>query len=417
MVRPLDEFQGSGFNKDMRDSTKGSYAQQLHQSETFDSIVSIRRDIHQHPELSGFENRTAEVIEKYLKELGLSPYRLCKTAVICDLPGKNPDLPLIALRADTDALPIQEETGLPFSSVHEGIMHACGHDAHTAMLMGAAEVLSKSEPLDHGIRLIWQPAEETATGAKELVDAGILENVSLIFGGHVDRHYSPGVLAVTEGAVNASADIFEININGQQAHGARPHESLDAVVVGSLLVTAIQTIVSREIDPSHPSVVTVGEFHAGTACNVIAGKAKLTGTIRSQEKDVRDRLAASLERITQAIGQLHGANITINIKSVTPPLINSEDMTKVARQAALEAVGEDNITTLRTANMGGEDFAFFLQHVQGAYIRFGSQVEGLAGHPAHSSKFDVDEQALATGAAWFVEVAKSANTFLLKHKG
>jgi len=417
MVRPLDEFQGSSFNNDMRDSTKGSYAQQIHQSETFDRIVAIRRDIHQHPELSGFENRTADVIEKSLKELGLSPYRLCNTAVICDLPGKNSELPLIALRADTDALPIQEETGLPFSSVHEGIMHACGHDAHTAMLMGAAEVLSKSEALDHGIRLIWQPAEETATGAKELVDAGILENVSLIFGGHVDRHYSPGVLAVTEGAVNASADIFEININGQQAHGARPHESLDAVVVGSLLVTAIQTIVSREIDPSHPSVVTVGEFHAGTACNVIAGKAKLTGTIRSQEKEVRDRLAASLERITQAIGQLHGANITIDIKSVTPPLINSEDMTKVARLAALEAVGEENITTLRTTNMGGEDFAFFLQHVQGAYIRFGSQVEGLAGHPAHSSKFDVDEQALATGAAWFVEVAKSANAFLMKHKG
>lgn len=396
----------------MRESQKITYAEELRRSKTFDRIVSIRRDIHQHPELSGFENRTADVIESYLKELGLKPYRLCGTAVICDLLGTNPNLPLIALRADTDALPIQEETGLPFASVHEGVMHACGHDAHTAMLMGAAEILSQSEPMERGIRLIWQPAEETATGARELVKEGILKNVALIFGGHVDRHYDPGFLAVTEGAVNASADIFEININGQQAHGARPHESLDAVVVGSLLVTAIQTIVSREIDPSHPSVVTVGEFHAGTACNVIAGKAKLTGTIRSQEKDVRDRLAASLERITQTIGQLHGANITIDIKSVTPPLINSKDMTSVARNAAIKSVGEGNVTTLRTANMGGEDFAFFLEHVQGAYIRFGSQVEGLGGHPAHSSKFDVDERALATGAAWFVEVAKEANHFL-----
>ncbi|TNF30723.1 MAG: amidohydrolase [Deltaproteobacteria bacterium] len=400
----------------MRESNKGTYAKKLRQSETFDRIVAIRRDIHQHPELSGNEKRTAEVIEKYLMDLGLNPYRLCETAVICDLPGKNPSLPYIALRADTDALPIHEETGLSFSSIHDGIMHACGHDAHTAMLMGAAEILSKREPLEHGIRLIWQPAEETATGAKELVDAGILENVALIFGGHVDRHYDPGMLAVTEGAVNASADIFEIEINGQQAHGARPHESLDAVVVGSLLVTAIQTIVSREIDPSHPSVLTVGEFHAGTACNVIAGKARLTGTIRSQEKEVRDRLASSLERITYAIGQLHGANIKIKITPVTPPLINSKEMTLVAKRAAALAVGEENITTLRTANMGGEDFAFFLQHVQGAYIRFGSLVEGLQGHPAHSSKFDVDEQALATGAAWFIEVAKEANTFLLSKR-
>ncbi len=412
----MDESLQAGFNKDMRESSKSTYAQELRKTDTFERIVAIRRDIHQHPELSGNENRTAEVIEKYLKELGLSPYRLCNTAVICDLSGTNKNLPLIALRADTDALPIQEETGLSFSSVHDGVMHACGHDAHTAMLMGAAEVLSKSEPLEHGIRLIWQPAEETATGAKELVNAGILENVSLIFGGHVDRHYDPGVLAVTEGAVNASADIFEIEIKGQQAHGARPHESLDAVVVGSLLVTAIQTIVSREIDPSHPSVVTVGEFHAGTACNVIAGQARLTGTIRSQEKEVRDRLASSLERITHAIGQLHGANISIKITPVTPPLINSSEMTRVAREAATVAVGEENITTLRTANMGGEDFAFFLQHVQGAYIRFGSLVEGLEGHPAHSSKFDVDEQALATGAAWFVEVAKKANDFLLKKR-
>jgi hippurate hydrolase len=219
---------------------------------------------------------------------------------------------------------------------------------------------------------------------------------------------------VTEGAVNASTDVFKIAIQGQQGHGARPHETIDAVVVGSLLVTAIQTIVSREVDPANPSVISVGRFHAGTAPNVIAGIAVLEGTIRAQDKKVRDHMQKSIVRIAQAIGKLHGAGVEIDLIPGTPPVINTQEITPVAREAALKVVGEERVLPLRTANMGGEDFSYFLDQVPGAYIRFGAQVPGREGFPAHSSRFDFDERALATGAAWFVEVAKAAGKYLEK---
>lgn len=238
-------------------------------------LVAIRRDIHQHPELSWQETRTAAKVCQALEELGL-PYRshVGETGVIAEIAGQQ-EGPYIALRADMDALPILEETGLPFSSQVEGVMHACAHDGHTAMLLGAAMLLTREEPPLLPVRLIFQPAEEKVLGAKRLIDEGVLENVAMIFGGHIDRHYPCGTLIVTEGAVNASSDGFSMEISGQGGHAARPHEAVDAVVVGSLLVIALQTIVSREINPAHPSVVSIGRFDAGTAGNVIAGHALL----------------------------------------------------------------------------------------------------------------------------------------------
>ena len=375
-------------------------------SEVFEQMVALRRDLHRHPELSWAEVRTAERIQAELSRLEIPSRLICGTGVVADLPGPA-GVPMIALRADTDALPIHEETGLPFASVQDGVMHACGHDGHSSMLLGAAAML-RGEELPAPVRLFWQPAEEHGAGALKMIEAGILEGVGAIFGGHVDRHYEEGLLVVTEGPVNASTDRFVIEITGQGAHGARPHESVDTIVVGSLLIMAIQTIVSREVDPARPSVVTVGSFHAGGAPNVIAGRAQLEGTIRAQHPEVRAHLRRSIQRIAESVGTLHNAGVRIRLYEGTPPLHNPPGPTRIAREAAEAVVGEERVTTLRTANMGGEDFAFYLEKIPGCYIRFGAQVPGREGFPAHSSRFDFAESALGTGAAWFAEVAKRA---------
>ena len=379
-----------------------------------DKIIELRREFHQHPELSRNERQTAERIKRELERLRI-PYRseIAGHGIVADMPGKQSG-PYIALRADMDALPIQEETGLPFSSVNDGVMHACAHDAHMSILIGAAEELGRSAPYEFPIRLIFQPSEELGAGAKEMVEEDVLEDVALIFGGHFDRHYQTGEIVVTEGAVNASTDQFTIKITGQGAHGARPHESTDAVVVGSLIVMAIQTLVSREINPAHPSVVTVGEFKAGSAANVIAGEALLRGTIRTQDKDVRKHLTEGVSRIAKSICELHGARSRVSIESGTPLLVNTPEMVHLAREAAAEVIGEEHVTELRTANMGGEDFSYYLEHVPGCYVRYGAQAEGRESYPAHSSKFDIDEAALPIAAAYLTSVAKRAIDYLGK---
>jgi hippurate hydrolase len=389
----------------------------LIRQEVYDRIVSVRRWLHRYPELSGRETNTAAVIADFLQGLGV-PYRtnVAGTGVVADIPG-TAGVPCVVLRADTDALPIHEETGLEFASVHAGVMHACGHDGHTAMLLGAAALLSEEKDLPAPVRLIFQPAEEKGTGAQAMIQAGALDGAGLIFGGHLDRHYQPGVIVVAEGAVNASSDNFTIEIIGQGAHGARPHESIDAVVVGSLMIMALQTIVSREIDPARPSVVSVGQFQAGTAPNVIAGQAKLSGTVRAQDASVRRQLLSSIRRIAESIAQLHGAKIHVTVTEGTPPLINPPDMADLARRAAVEAVGEVNVLPLKTANMGAEDFSYYMEHIPGAYVRFGGQVPGKEGFPAHSSKFDFDEEALAVGAAYYQAVAKIAGLRLRDRQG
>jgi hippurate hydrolase len=377
-------------------------------------LVRLRRVLHACPELSGQEEKTAATICKFLEELAIKHRNgVAGHGVVADIPGPA-GVPCVVLRADMDALPIQEETGLEFASVHNGVMHACGHDGHTTMLLGAAALLSQEKDLSAPVRLIFQPAEEKGTGAIAMIKEGVLDGAGLIFGGHLDRHYRPGTIVVSEGPVNASSDNFMIEIIGQGAHGARPHESIDAVVVGSLMIMALQTIVSREVDPARPSVVSVGQFHAGTAPNVIAGQAKLEGTVRAQDPAVRQQLLNSVRRIAESIAQLHGAKIHVVVTEGTPPLINGSEMAGLARRAAIEAVGEANVLPLKTANMGAEDFSYYLERIPGAYVRFGSQVPGREGYPAHSSKFDFDEEALAVGAAYYHAIAKIAGQQLEK---
>ena len=276
------------------------------------------------------------------------------------------------------------------------------------MLLGAAELLVREENLPAPVRLILQPAEEKGTGAKALLEAGVLEDVVVAFAGHLDRHFPTGTLVVTEGPVSASTDHFRVVVTGTGGHAARPRETVDAVVVGSLIVLAIQTIVSREIDPTHLSIVTVGRFDAGTAANVIAARAELEGTIRAQDLGVREHLIGSIRRIAESIGQLHQAELEVDIQEGTPSVINTPEATEIAREAAVEVVGEDHVRTLGRANMSGEDFAHFLHEVPGSCIRFGARLAGHRGFPAHSSRFDIDEVALPVGADWMAAVAKRA---------
>jgi amidohydrolase len=385
-------------------------------SQLFQKIVTVRRDLHRFPELSWGETRTAHAICEFLKQEGITfQSSVAGTGVVAEIPGP-PNVSCVVLRADMDALPIQEETGLDFSSMHPGVMHACGHDGHTAMVLGAAQLLAQESALPAPVRILFQPAEEKGSGAIAMIKEGVLDQAGMIFGGHLDRHCQAGTIIISEGPVNASSDMFRIQITGQGAHGARPHESIDAVVVGSLMIMALQTIVSREVDPAFPSVVSVGSFQAGTAANVIAGQAILEGTIRAQHQQVREHLQKAIKRIAESIGQLHGAKVTVTIEQGTPPVVNSQEMTQLVKEAALQAVDPDNIVPLRTANMGGEDFSYYLEKIPGAYVRFGGQVPGRENFPAHSSRFDFDEQALSIGALYFYHVALLAGTILKKQE-
>ena len=373
----------------------------------FERMVTIRRDLHRHPELSWQEERTAQRTSARLRELGITHRRVTDTGIVADLPGPD-GVPSVALRADLDALPIQEETGLPFASVHDGVMHACGHDGHTSMLLGAAELLLREGTLPVPVRLIFQPAEETGNGAQAMVEAGALEGVGMIFGGHLDRAYPPGTVVVTDGAVNASTDTFHLRIIGQGAHAARPHEGTDAVVAGSAVVTALQALVAREVNPAYPAVVTVGRFQAGSASNIMAGDAELEGTIRANDPEVREHLLGAVRRVAESVARLHQASAQVEFRDPTPAVRNAAPMAAVARRAAAQVVPRDQMTSLRHANMGAEDFSWYLEHVPGCYVRYGAQLRGRESPPAHSSRFDFDEDALAVGAAWLRAVALEA---------
>ncbi len=378
-------------------------------------LIAFRRDLHRYPELAFRETRTSAKICEQLDRLGISYRRgVAQTGIIAEIPGGHQDseTPRVALRADLDALPVHEETGLEFGSQNEGIMHACGHDGHVTMVLGAAELLAKEGDLPAPVRILFQPAEEKGAGAIAMIEEGALDGVAMIFGGHVDQQYQTGQIVTHAGAVNASTDSFHIEIAGKGGHAARPHESVDTVVVGSLLVMALQTIVSREVNPAHPSVVTVGRFNAGTASNVIAGRALLEGTVRAQEQFVRDHVVTSLRRVCESVARLHNVEIAVEVQNGTPPVVNTPEMAEIARRAAAAVVGKENAVPLHTSNMGGEDFAYYIKEVPGCYVRLGAQAPGKEGHPAHSSKFDFDEDVLPIGARFFSQVARVAGEAL-----
>ncbi len=326
----------------------------LKSASVFPRMVELRRTLHRYPELAFEEKETAATIMKELQRLDIPfEYGGVGSGVIGRIEGGGKDSPTIALRADMDALPGNENTGLPFASQNPGKMHACGHDGHMAMLLGAATLL-KADPPPGNVVLIFQPAEERGGGAKVVLASGALAGVDAIFGGHVTRHYSVGEIMVASGTITAHSDGFTINVKGKGGHGARPHEAVDAVVVTGLLIMAVQTLVSREINPAYPSVITIGKVEAGSAGNVIAEEAILQGTIRTTNLAVREHIVEGLQRIAEAVGKLHNAHVHVDIRTGYPPVVNTAKETEIARQAVLKVLGESGLAEMEHPSMGGE---------------------------------------------------------------
>ncbi|MDH3433628.1 MAG: M20 family metallopeptidase [Gammaproteobacteria bacterium] len=376
--------------------------------ELFSRLVVLRRWFHQHPELAFEEADTAQRIINELERLNIAcDYAGVGHAVIGHIEGLDATRPVIGLRAEMDALPGDETTGVAYASVHPGKMHACGHGAHMAMVIGAAELLCNDLP-PGPVRLIFQPAEESGGGARTAIADGALRNVAAIFAGHVTHEYHTGQIMVRDGVVTAQSDRFSIHIRGRGGHGARPHEAVDAVVISGFLITALQTLVSRETNPFHPTVVTIGKIHAGSAPNVIAEEATLEGSIRTSRPEVRQHILHGIERMIRAAAELHNAKINVDFSAGYPPVVNDPVGAAIARAAASRVVGADNVVGSEYPSMGSEDFSFYLNHVPGAFVRFGAREESWEPVPLHSPAFDIDEKALAVGARFYDQVARTA---------
>jgi amidohydrolase len=375
-------------------------------------LVALRRDLHQHPELSLQEERSASKLTDFLTTLDLASItRVAGTGVVARVPGRNPNAPVVAIRGDIDALPIREATGLPFASVNSGVMHACGHDVHATWTVGAAALL-REDPAEGDVLIVLQPAEELGKGARAMLDTGALSDVKAIFGAHVDRRFTIGQVVAQAGPLAASADTFEIELIGRGAHAARPHESADPIVCAGALITALQTVVSRRVNPASPAVLTIGTLIAGTASNVIPSRALMTGTLRAADVETRTLLHQELRTIAFHIAAAHGLEARIEIDEGVPPVINSADAAMWAAEAAGIILGRKAVVPLGITNMAGEDFAWYLQTIRGCFLRIGARREGERVIPAHSPEFDVAEEAIAVGAKVLSESARIASAML-----
>lgn len=371
-------------------------------------LAALRRSIHEEPELAFLEHRTAAKLEDALRSFGVSDVRrVAGTGVVARVRGTDRTAPVVAIRGDIDALPIHEETGLPFASRHEGVMHACGHDVHATWAVGAAALL-RERPARGDVVIVLQPAEEIGRGAVALLEGGALEGVRGIFGAHVDRRFDVGTVVADAGPLAASADTFEIELVGQGAHAARPHEARDPIVAAAALIMAIQTIVARKLNPATPGVVTVGQIAAGTAPNIIPDRAALHGTVRAVDPSSRQLMLDELRRLAQSIAAAHGVTARIEVPEGTPPLVNPGTMTEVARQAVRRVLGDQALSPLGMVNLAGEDFAYYMERMPGCFLRVGAREPGGAVIPAHSPRFFADEESIFVGAAVLAECARVA---------
>lgn len=355
-------------------------------------VVEIRRDLHRHPELAFTETRTAGRIVEELRRLGYEPRpEVGKTGVVAVLEGQAPG-PTVLLRADIDALPIVEENTHGFVSETPGTMHACGHDSHTANLLGVASVLSRTPPAHGRIKLVFQPAEEIGQGARAMIADGVLENptVDAAFGVHVWPGLPVGHVVATDGPFMGAVDRLEILVKGKGGHGAMPHQNRDPVVAAAQVITALQTISSRSVDPTCAVVASIGEVHADGAFNVIPDQVRLVGTLRSFDDDVWDALPGHVSRIVENTARALGCEAEITLDRVNRPTVNDPTMAALCREVARELVGPERVHTERT--LGGEDFGEFLNHVPGAFLFVGAGDEARAmSFPLHSPRFDLDE--------------------------
>ncbi|GBF49173.1 metal-dependentamidase/aminoacylase/ carboxypeptidase [Leptospira ryugenii] len=375
-------------------------------------MVQYRRTIHKTPELKYEEEKTAAFVTKHLSSLNFGfEDKIAETGVVCLVDSGNPG-PTVMVRADMDALPIFEETKHEYKSQIDGKMHACGHDGHTSILMKLASDLKThlQAIVPKGrVLLCFQPAEEGGSGANRMIEAGILEkyHVDACFALHLWNHIDIGKVGVVDGTMMASVDEFVIRVQGRSGHGALPQHTVDPILVGSHLVTALQSIVSRNVDPLEPCVVTVGSFHAGNAFNVIPESAELKGTVRTYSKEVYNLFPERLESLVRSVAKGFGADIDFKYTRIDKPTINDPEMANIVRQAARNVLGSDCLTEENTRTMGGEDFSAFLMARPGCYFFIGSRNEkkGLI-HPHHSSFFDFDEDAMPVGLAVMKEVIR-----------
>ncbi len=383
--------------------------------ELHERLVALRRDLHAHPELAFREERTAGVLEHALSTL--EPGRIARiervagTGVVARIAGRRPGAPVVAIRGDIDALPITEATGLSFSSTNAGVMHACGHDVHATWAVGAAALLAR-QPADGDVVVLLQPAEEVGRGARAMIDAGALDGVQAIFGAHVDRRFTVGQVVAQSGPLAASADTFSIELVGHGAHAARPHESNDPIVGMAALIMALQTIVSRRVNPSSPAVVTIGAVSSGTAPNIIPDRASLKGTLRATDVETRALLRREIEHIATHVAAAHGLTAHVTLDDGVPPVVNSEGPAQWAAAAASALFGAAAVVPLGITNMAAEDFACYLERIPGCFLRVGARRVGERVIPAHSPEFDVAEEAIAVGAAVLAESARRASVAL-----
>lgn len=378
-------------------------------------LVDLRERLHRCPEPSFEEARTTEVLEEFLRDIGVQQVaRLQGTGLVARVPGLvGGPAPVVALRGDIDGLPIHEETGQPFASERDGWMHACGHDVHGSWAVGAAALLVE-EPAVGDVLIVLQPGEETGLGAERVIASGLLDEAKLIFGGHVDPRWEVGEVVAQAGPMAAATDEFTIEIRGAGGHGARPQLGRDPVVAGASIVTALQTIVARRVTPGDPAVVTVGEFHAGTAPNVIPETARLNGTMRSTTVATRELLKEALREVCTGVGAALGVHVDLAFHGGTPPIVNDEEATRLAREAARSVVGESRLVDLTEPNMGGEDFAVYLERMAGCFLRFGSRGAGDPVIGAHTPRFMPRSEAVWVGAAVLAEAARHASSSLLE---
>nr|WP_157885439.1 amidohydrolase [Ndongobacter massiliensis] len=361
-------------------------------------VISKRREFHKMPEISLQEYETSKKVVAELKEIGIEGRIVSDTGVLAEIQGEKPGK-CVALRADMDALAVTEQTGLPFASENEGVMHACGHDNHMAMLLGAAKILyAIRDEIPGTVRLIFEPAEEVAKGAKKMIAAGAMEGVDSIFGIHVWSDIPAGKISVQEGPIMASADFYTIDIVGKSCHGSKPDQGVDAIVAGAALVNNLQSIVSREINPLEPVVVSIGEFHAGEQSNVLAGKAHLSGTTRTFNDEIRERLPQVMQRIVQHTGETFRAEMKLNYTMGSSVVINDPLGTRVAQSAVRAVLGEEAFYHYEKTP-GGENFSEYLHEAPGCFALLGVRNEDChAIYPQHSCYYNVDESVLIQGS-------------------
>jgi hippurate hydrolase len=374
-----------------------------------DEIAAWRRDIHSHPELGFGEHRTAGIVADKLKEFGVDEVvtGIAQTGVVGVIKGQGSGSgKVIGLRADMDALPIAETSGVDWSSTVEGKMHACGHDGHTAMLLGAAKYLAETRNFDGTVVLIFQPAEEGGGGGGVMVEEGMMDRFGIqeVYGMHNMPGLPVGQFAVRKGSMMAATDEFVIDIEGCGGHAARPHQTVDSTLVGAQMMQALQSIVSRNVDPVEHAVVSVTTFHAGDTFNVIPQTARLTGTIRTLKESVRDQIEGRLRTVVEHTAKAMGAEVQLDYRRNYPVLVNHDDQVDFAVSVAREIAGDDKVIPDAPPILGAEDFAYMLNARPGCFIFTGNGDTASVHHPA----YDFNDEAIPTGCSYWVRLVESA---------